>query len=79
MPMRAPKQSVRVLRDGKTIEPPIGEPFEFTDEEVADIMAANPEAISTEAVVDLKASDGAAKSTGKAAKNKAAAADTEGL
>lgn len=78
MPMRAPKQSVRVIRDGKSVEPPIGEPFEFTDDEVADIMAANPDAISSEAMVDLKASDAAPRTrAGRGAR--VAAADTEGL
>lgn len=40
-----PVQGVYVHRDGKTVAAPIGEPFDFTDEEVADIQALNPSAI----------------------------------
>lgn len=57
MPMRAPKQSVGVFRDGARVYPDIGKPFDFTDDEIADIMAANPDAISSEAMVDLKTAE----------------------
>lgn len=75
MPMRAPKQSVGVTRDGQRVYPDIGKPFDFTEQELADIMAANPDAISSEAMVDLKADEPVARATGKAAKGKAGASE----
>lgn len=50
---RTPMQSVVVMRDGKSMSPPIGKPFDFTEDEVAQLEATNPDAISSEAVVDL--------------------------
>ena len=64
---RTPIQTVVVLRDSKSVSPPIGTPFDFTDEEVAQIEAMNPDAISNEAVVDL---DKEEKATSKKAAKK---------
>lgn len=50
---RVPQQSVVVHRDGKQIVPPIGQPFEFTAAELAEIESINPDAITALAVVDL--------------------------
>jgi hypothetical protein len=45
MPKFVAVQGVRVHRDGKAVDVPLNEPFDFTDEEVADIQAMNPGAI----------------------------------
>lgn len=45
MPKRIPVQTVIVNRDGKQIAAPIGKPFDFTNEELADIKAVNPDAV----------------------------------
>jgi hypothetical protein len=39
------EQSVVVVRDGKRKTLPLGEAFDFTDEEVAQITAGSPEAL----------------------------------
>ena len=78
MPKRTPKQTVVVMRDGKSVTPPIGEPFEFTKEEVEQIEAMNPDAISTEATVDLTQADAAdpKKPAGDAKKPSAGSTET---
>lgn len=60
MPKRTPLQSVVVHRENKDdpkkplrIIPEVGKPFEFTAEEIKHIEKANPDALSTKAVVDL--------------------------
>lgn len=45
-------QSITVGRDGKPITPTIGQPFEFTADEIAQIERMNPSAISTAIVLD---------------------------
>lgn len=50
---RVPLQSIVVQRKGVAFSPPIGEAFEFTADEVKTITAVNPDAIGTEAVVDV--------------------------
>lgn len=45
MTKRIPVQTITVVRDGKNFIPPIGKPFDFTDEEMADIERLNPAAI----------------------------------
>lgn len=45
MPKRIPHHSVVVHRDGKNIRPPLGQPFEFTQEEVDQIHGFNPAAL----------------------------------
>lgn len=37
MPKKVPLISIGVQRDGKTMNPEIGKPFDFTDEELTDI------------------------------------------
>lgn len=54
MPIRVPLQSVPVVRDGNRVEPKIGEPFDFTDEEVEHIEAANPDALSNQITVSAE-------------------------
>lgn len=51
--MRTVMQSVIVGRDGELICPPVGQPFEFTANEIAQIERANPAAISTIATLDM--------------------------
>lgn len=48
-------QSITVGREGKPFTPPVGQPFEFTAEEIAQIERMNPAAIST--AITLDASD----------------------
>lgn len=67
MPNRVPLQSVVVQRDGNNVVPPIGAVFEFTDKEVAEIEASNPDALS--ATISVAADDVAAtKPAGKGGK-----------
>lgn len=42
MPKRIPVKSIVLNRDGKQIRPAIGKEFDFTTEELADIMANAP-------------------------------------
>lgn len=39
MPKKVPLISIGVAREGKTVFPPIDQPFDFTKEEVADMEA----------------------------------------
>lgn len=52
---RVPLQSVVVSRNNRAFTPPIGEPFEFTREEVEQISQMAPTALSREATIDLDA------------------------
>ena len=45
MAIRIPVQTITVGRDGKNIVPTIGQPFDFTDEEIKQIEASNPAAV----------------------------------
>ena len=45
MPKRIPVTAVHVYRNGKEFVPPIGQAFDFTAEELADINAVNPDAV----------------------------------
>lgn len=66
MTKRIPVQTITVVREGKNFIPPIGKPFDFTDEEMADIEKLNPAAVR-EAVNEDPADPPAEK---KAAKGK---------
>lgn len=85
MPLRTPIQTITVAREvvtskdekGKDIKqrvavtPPLNEPFDFTDDEIAQIEAMNPNALSIMATVDLTAAPSpAAPSTPAAGKGK---------
>jgi hypothetical protein len=59
-----PVQGVVVHREGKSVRPPVGQPFEFTEGEVADIRAvekANKTAILREPVNEIVVDEKAAK------------------
>lgn len=45
-------QSVTVARDGKPFTPTIGQPFEFTADEIKQIERMNPAAVSSMIVMD---------------------------
>ena len=45
MPVRIPRNSIVVIRNGNHVIPPLGQLFEFTDAELADINAVNPDAV----------------------------------
>lgn len=74
MPIRIPIQTVIVHRNGKNVAAPIGKPFEFTNEELAEIRALNPRAIRVpinEATTPAKdANDALAKAEALAAEAK---------
>ncbi len=62
---RVPLQSITVIRKNQACVPPIGEPFDFTDEEVAQIETMNPDALGTMAVVDVAKAEKAEKAASK--------------
>lgn len=45
MPKRVPVNTIIVKRDGKNFVPPIGKPFDFTQDELNDINAVMPGAV----------------------------------
>lgn len=51
MPKRVPAQSITVARQGKMVVPKIGEPFEFTADEIKDVERLNPSAFAKTRVV----------------------------
>jgi hypothetical protein len=77
MPKRTPVQTVTVVREGKAMHPTIGKPFNFTEDEIEQIEATNPDAISTRIEVEVEddpAETVAAKPAGRGKK-----ASAEGL
>jgi hypothetical protein len=92
MPKRMIKGRIVLVREGKRVELTIGEPFNLTADEIKEIEANHPEAISlvTQTVVDDDdadsdvADDGGSKDTQKSAAGKAkpkgdAKADDDGM
>ncbi len=70
---RTPLQSIVLQRDGKSYVPTIGEVFEFTKEEAADIERVNPDAFSSQATVNVEdVTDKAVQKTAHPAGKKAA-------
>lgn len=63
MPKRIVKTPVQVFRDGAWVEPKVGEPFDFTDKELADINSVNADAI--EHIVTEEAKPAAAEAKAK--------------
>jgi hypothetical protein len=51
--VRTVMQSITLGRDGKVVNPTVGQTFEFTAEEIEQIEKANPAAISVIATLDL--------------------------
>ena len=45
MPVRVPHHSIALHRDGQTVRPEVGKPFDFTYAEVAEINVASPAAL----------------------------------
>lgn len=75
MPKKIPLISVTVHRNGKAVEPTIGKPFDFTAEEIAEVLQAvpgsmrdpvNEEAAPAPAAVVAPAADTKAKGGKKA-------------
>jgi hypothetical protein len=58
---RVPLQSITLIRDKKVLMPPIGEAFDFTDDEVAQIEKMNPDAIGEVASVNVAKAEKASK------------------
>lgn len=60
---RVPLQSITLIRDKKVLNPPIGEAFDFTDDEVAQIEKMNPDAIGEVASVNVAKAEKAEKAS----------------
>lgn len=69
-------QSVTLIRDKKRVTVNPGEVFDFTEAEVEELTASNPDLLSAEATVDL--SEGDTKGGKKGGKKTAAAGDAGG-
>lgn len=72
MPKRVPVQTIVVHREGKRITPKIGEAFDFTAEELADLNRVNPDCIRKVVIEDKELED-EFESDEKAAEKAAAA------
>lgn len=59
MPKREVIQSIILGRGDKRIHLELGQVFDFTEKEIAEIMAVNPNAISAKITVDLDADEDA--------------------
>ena len=80
-----PTVSVTVARDGKTITPPVGQPFDFTQEEIDQANEARPGAIrkpqnesTDETETEDKAKDAGAKDSTKGKAKATAPANSKG-
>lgn len=60
---RVPLQSITLIRDKKVVNPTIGEAFDFTDDEVAQIEKMNPDAIGEVASVNVAKAEKAEKAS----------------
>lgn len=91
MPKRVPLQSIVVYRPvgfpdrvakgeerTEAYAPPVGKPFDFTKEEVDDVMQRNPAAMTAEATVDLSTEEGRQLASAASASAAAAKAGTVG-
>lgn len=58
MPKRTLNQTVVLIRSGQRVELPAGSVQDLTTDEIADIVAVSPEALTTTATVDLSEEDG---------------------
>lgn len=81
MPIRIPMHSIAVVREGQTIIPEIGRPFEFTDAEIQDVFAAEPAipAFDEEAEKTAKMLSDSAPKVGSGKKGRAADTDADDL
>lgn len=52
MPKRVPVQTIILHREGKQFSPEIGKAFDFTADELADIVSVNPEAVRKPVIED---------------------------
>lgn len=75
MPKRVPVQTIILHRDGKQFSPEIGKAFDFTADELADIVSVNPEAVRKPVIEDDSAAEKAEKTD---ASTKTPAAKTAG-
>jgi hypothetical protein len=71
-------QSVAVVRDKARVDPKIGEPFEFTEEEIEHIEAVNPDALSDKITVSAQDVDAGKASVKVAGKKAAKSAENKG-
>lgn len=55
MTLRYVQQSIKVVRNGSDVRPPIGQPFDFTDDEIAQIEEASPDALSSVNIKEAEA------------------------
>lgn len=54
MPIRIVKQPLFFSRKGVRMNPPVGQPFDFTNDELNSIMALNPAAVDFLLTVDAE-------------------------
>lgn len=73
MPIRIPQETVFVVRDGKTVKPEIGKPFNFTTDELDDLKRLRPQAIRVPVNETADADDGDNGSASTPAASKPAA------
>jgi len=57
MPIRVPLQSVVVHRNKQAVVPPLDKPFDFTEDEIVQIEAVNPTALSDVVTVPVSELD----------------------
>jgi len=46
MPKRIANHTIRIQRDGQTVTPEIGKPFDFSEAEIKQLLALNPESLT---------------------------------
>lgn len=61
MPIRKVKTPIQLYRDGQQVLPRVGEPFDFTDAELADLNKANPDCIEHIVTEDAAVAETATK------------------
>ncbi len=65
---RVPLQSITVVRDKTPVVPPIGQPFDFTEDEIDQITKMNPDAIGEVASINVAEAEKVSKGKAKADK-----------
>lgn len=82
MPIRIPTQTVIVQRNGANFAPKLGEPFNFTTDEVEEINTLAPDALRkpvNEEAKEVQQAPAAAGKAGKGAKGAAASTGADDL
>jgi len=77
MPIRIPTQTIILQRNGNRIVPPLGKPFDFTQEELNKINKLNPDAVRHPVNESAPAVDAEAEVKAKAEAEAKAKAEAE--